>query len=217
MSPLLERARLLFECGRPEAAAETILLALGADPMDHAARLLLALCLARAGHLEPARGHAAAVVGARPHDAHALSTLASILFHQGRLAEAGAAARRAVDLRPDLDDTWALLGSIHLTRGDPASALSAADGGLAAEGRNVRCMNVRGLALLQMGAAAEADATLRAALAIEPLSGLTHANLGWVRLRCGDRTEAAAHFVEALRLAPHLHSARAGLEATRAA
>ena len=92
-----------------------------------------------------------------------------------------------------------------------AEALAAADRGLALDPENATCMNLRAMALVQLGRKEEAAIALGSALADDPENAVTHANQGWALLHRGDHLKALEHFREALRLDPDLEWARAGI------
>ena len=61
----------------------------------------------------------------------------------------------------------------------------AADRGLALDPEHANCLNLRAMALVQLGRKDEAARTLGSALADDPENALTHANQGWAYLHQG--------------------------------
>jgi Flp pilus assembly protein TadD len=76
------------------------------------------------------------------------------------------------------------------------------DGALVLRPRHVGARNGRALALQDLGRIADAEAELRAALAIDPDAATTHSNLGNLYFRRGDLERARGEYRAAIRLDP---------------
>jgi tetratricopeptide (TPR) repeat protein len=211
MSAEIERAQLLINQSRFEMAEKELRSAAAQDPDDFRAHALLAYCLLRLGRHAEARSEADIAISKEPGAPYPHYMLALILVETGRRAEAKLAVREAIRLDPSDADHFALLGGIHLDDKSWAEALKSAESALVLDAEHVQGANVRAAALVKLGRGAEAGQTLDAALAREPESAVTHANMGWTLLERGDHAKAQEHFREALRLDPQQEWAREGI------
>jgi len=91
--------------------------------------------------------------------------------------------------------------------------LAAAERGLAIQPGNTVCLNVRSVALINLGRRDEAGANFDSSLAIDPLNPAAHLSKGMSLLQNGDRLAAMEHFQESLRLNPNSPWAQAGRRA----
>ena len=137
--------------------------------------------------------------------------LALSLFHRERPDEAMAAIAEATRLDPYDADYHGLRAACLLGKRDWRGALAAADHGLSLDAENDECLNLRAVALRQLGERDAADATIRGHLRRRPDDAFAHANRGWTALHNGDFRAAETHFREALRLDPGLEYAREGV------
>jgi tetratricopeptide (TPR) repeat protein len=211
MSAHIERAQLLISQSRFDMAESELRSALSQDPEDYRAHALLSYCLLRQSRIKDALSEANVAVGKEPGAPYAHYIRALALLESGRRMEAKAAAREAIQLDPSDADYFALLGGIHLDDKSWGEALKSAESALLLDAENVQAANVRAAALMKLGRGAEAGATLDSALAREPESAVTHANMGWTLLERGDHKKAQEHFREALRLDPDQEWAREGI------
>jgi tetratricopeptide (TPR) repeat protein len=211
MSADFERAQLLISQSRFDMAETALRAALTGDPDDYRAHALLAYCLLRLGKGKEAQGEADTAVAKEPGAPYAHYIRALTLAESGRRLEAKTAAREAIRLDPSDADYFALLGGIHLDDKSWNDALKSAESALVLDAEHVQAANVRAAALVKLGRGAEAGATLDSALAREPESAITHANMGWTLLERGDHKKAQEHFREALRLDPDQEWAREGI------
>jgi tetratricopeptide (TPR) repeat protein len=211
MSAEIERAQLLINQSRFEMAEKELRSAVSQDPDDFRAHALLAYCLLRLGRQGEALAEADIAIAKEPGAPYPHYMRALTLVETGRRAEAKMAAREAIRLDPTDADHFALLGGIHLDDKSWAEALKSAESALVLDAEHVQGANVRAAALVKLGRAAEAGRTLDAALAREPESAVTHANMGWTLLERGDHKKALEHFREALRLDPEQEWAREGI------
>ena len=135
----------------------------------------------------------------------------------GRYADAAALLRQALALRPDHADSWFNLGfALRHTRAYPA-ALEAYAAALRHHVGGAEAVHVNRAAILSeyMERTDEAEAELRAALAINPAFLSAWLNLGGLREDLGNAEAAADAYGHALRLAPGNGRARARLAAIR--
>jgi tetratricopeptide (TPR) repeat protein len=211
MSVEFERAQLLINQSRYDLAERELRGALSRDPEDYRSHALLAYCLLRLAKKPEALSEADAAVSKEPGAPYAHYIRAVVLLESGRRGEARTAAREAIQLNPSDADYFALLGGIHLEEKDWQEALKSAESALLLDAEHVQGANVRAVALVKLGRGAEAGQTLDSALAREPESAVTHANMGWTLLESGDHKKALVHFREALRLDPEHEWAREGI------
>ena len=211
MNAEIERAQLLINQSRFEMAEKELRSAAAQNPEDFRVHALLAYCLLRLGRHGEALSEAEIAISKEPGAPYPQYMRALILVETGKRAEAKIAVREAIRLDPSDADHFALLGGIHLDDKSWAEALKSAESALVLDAEHVQGANVRAAALVKLGRGAEAGRTLDAALAREPESAVTHANMGWTLLERGDHAKAQEHFREALRLAPQQEWAREGI------
>lgn len=217
MSHHLSRAELLLAQSRPADAEREARLALAQGPGDPLALSLLARSLVDQKKpreaLEPAR----AAVTAAPDLAYVHHVLAHVHLALDDAKAALASSEAAVALDPDDGDLLAQRGAIHLARRDWRAALADAEDALRIQSENTFALNVRVVALRQLGRAEEAAAAGAGILARAPEDAMSHCTQGWTLLQRGDAAGAQSHFREALRLEPDHEPARQGmLEALKA-
>lgn len=205
-----DRGQLLLVQGRYADAERELRQALSQDPHFAIAHALLAEALLDQRRLDEATNEAGLAITLEPDLEVAHYIMARILLERSRPDEAEYAAHRALELARH-PRTFGLLAIIRFNRQDWRGALAAADEGLAIDPENSGCLNLRAMALRQLGQREAADATLRGALEKDPEDSFAHANRGWSELHNGQPREALVHFREALRLDPTNDHARAGL------
>lgn len=165
---LVERAADLVEQGDVEAAYQSLLAAVAADPGSAEAHNWLALVEARHGRLEQAVAHARRAVELEPEEATYHFNLGSLLAETGRDGEAVASLRQALVLDPSHTPARNELGRFYLASGLLPEARRelelavAADPDLAAAWKNL------GRVALAEGRAAEAASYLGRALELYP-------------------------------------------------
>ncbi|BDI29239.1 hypothetical protein CCAX7_12900 [Capsulimonas corticalis] len=217
MNPHLRRAQLFLQQSRSENALSEIHAALAMDPHDPVAHGFRALALGGLDRPAEAADAARQAVHFGPDIPYTHYVLACIMEDQGKLTEAERSIGEALRLSPDDPDLYARLGQIHIRRKRWASALEAAETGLALESDHIACAQLRAMALRHQGRRDEAELALRAVLARDPENHHSHTQQGWVCLERKDSAQALSHFREALRLKPESAAARQGMvEALRA-
>jgi tetratricopeptide (TPR) repeat protein len=211
MSLSRERAFVLFDQRRYTLAERELRSSLTQQPDDPVGHALLAVCLNEQQKLDEAEAEARLAIAHGPalgvtHYAHA-----SVLYERNRYPEAEAAVLEAIRHEPSEAMHFALLAAIRYDRRQWQAALDAADQGLALDPDHAGCLNVRSMALGQLGRRREADAALQGALAKDPENARTHATRGWGLLHQGQPDRALEHFREAVRINPELDWAREGV------
>ncbi|MBN1261312.1 MAG: tetratricopeptide repeat protein [Anaerolineae bacterium] len=214
METYLAQAQVLFDTRRFSDAEAALRQALAMEP-DHAhAHALLAYALYRQDTpeaLSEAARETRAATGLDPEHAFAHYVLALVRLEQGHIRDSLQAIHEALRLNPEHPGYYATLANIYIHQKAWRKARSAAETGLRYDPEHVPCLNLRAMALVNLGRAAEAGQTLASALNQDPENPLTHANQGWACLHRGDSQAALSHFREALRLNPLSGWARAGI------
>jgi Flp pilus assembly protein TadD/uncharacterized protein YqgC (DUF456 family) len=207
----VERARFLIEQDRYALAESELRRHLLAEPEDATAHALLALALSEQNKHREALESAHRAIHLAPMFSYAHYVLAYINTRQDHLDEAEKAINEALRLDPEEADYFAVLSSIKLQRRRWPEALEVAERGLYFNSEHVGCINLRAMALNQMGLSDEATVAIEGALSVEPENALTHANRGWQEVHRGNYEQAMTYFREALRIDAELEWAREGV------
>ncbi|HEX6852559.1 MAG TPA: sulfatase-like hydrolase/transferase [Candidatus Polarisedimenticolaceae bacterium] len=211
VEPRVALGRLLESVGRFEAAAEAYLAAAKAAPQDaEPSRRLLEL---RQGRGEGARGigDLAALAASLPRAAGIWSVVGQARRRAGDLEGARAASERASAADPFLAEAMLLRGELSLEARDPAGALETFDAVLARRADRADAMLGRAKALLALGRAVEAEATLAEISRRYPRLSDGITLRGRFLEQTGERAAAAQAYREALRVNPGDVAAREGL------
>jgi tetratricopeptide (TPR) repeat protein len=209
-NPLMQRAVLLYQQRRFDLAGEAVREALGQEPTDGYGHALLGLCLMQQKKYDEAMEEVGQAIVHAPDMAFAHYAAGCVLQERNRFEEAEVAAREAVRLAPEDANYWGLLSQTFVSRKLWARGLEAADHGLEADPEDATCVNLRAVALVNLGRKEEAAAAIGETLARNPFSTMSHANQGWTLLHQNKPKEALEHFREALRLNPENEWAREG-------
>jgi Tfp pilus assembly protein PilF len=204
------RGQLLLAQHRYSDAERELRQSLSQDPNFALAHALLAETLLEQQRTDEATDEAGLAITQEPDLEVGHFVMARILFARNRLDESEQAVQRALQLAR-YPRSFGLLALIRFNRRDWPGALAASSEGLSIDPENSGCLNLRAMALRQLGLHDHADATLRGALENNPQDSFAHANRGWSELHRGRPREALVHFQEALRLDPTNDHARAGL------
>ena len=205
-----QRAQLLLAQRRYADAERELRQALAADPTFAEAHALLAEALLDQQRLDDATAEAGLAITQDPELELGHFVMARVLLARNRPDEAEQAVLRAIQVMP-YPRSFGLLAATRFERRDWPGALRAADEGLTVDPEDAGCLNLRAMALRQLGRHNDADRTLAGALEADPDDSYAHANRGWSELHRGRPREALVHFQEALRLDPSNEHARAGL------
>jgi Tfp pilus assembly protein PilF len=207
----IERARVLIEQDRFAPAESELRRHLLTEPDDAMAHAMLALALLGQNKHRQAIESARHAVHLAPTLPYAHYILAWVYNQQERLDEAETTIKEAIRLDPEEADYFAVLSSVKLQRRRWQEALEAAETGLYFDSEHVGCINLRAMALNQMGLTGDAAIAIEGALSVEPENALTHANRGWQEVHRGNYEQAMTHFREALRIDAELEWAREGV------
>ncbi len=211
MNAAMQRAMILHDQHRFADAERELKQVLAADPHNAHAHALLGLCLVGQRQYREATAEAEQAVGLEPDVAFGHFVHAKILAERNHTKAARAAIREALRLDSFNPSYYAMLASIEFDERQWPAALDAAENGLAIQADHAGCVNLRAMALVQLGRKDEAGVTIRGALERDPHNAVTHANQGWQMLHLGQHKQALIHFREALRIDPELDWARQGM------
>lgn len=206
-----ERARLLYEQRRYDLAIQELQQALALDPDNASCHSLLALCLAEQKQNAAAIAAIDQAIRLSPNYAGCHFIKAGILRDQGKLVAARGAIAEALRLEPEDADNYARLAAIQYEQNQTKAALASAEQGLQLNAEHLGCMNMKVLALTQLGQLPKAEADVQSLLAAAPDNHFAHAVQGWISLRQSHIPAALDSFRTALRLKPDLEWARQGL------
>jgi Flp pilus assembly protein TadD len=120
----------------------------------------------------------------------------------GRLDEAEPALHAIVQANPREAFAWALLGLVHVRRAQPEIALAHVDRALGLDRDHPDYLNLRGVALGELGRIDDAVAAFRRALKRRPAHAECHYNLGKALLKGDDLDGARESFRRAATLDP---------------
>lgn len=211
-SAAVQRGMILVQQGRFPEGRAYLQQAVAADPNDAQALALLATCEYRIDGEETAAlatiERALALEPLEPRY-HALRAWILLALKRPRPALAGSAEALRID--PACDMALTATAAAHLQLENWLEAEQAARRALEIDPDDTDAANLLGEALRIQGRREETDAHIGVRLARDPLDPRTHASAGWAALQNGERERAEEHFVEALRLDPHLSVARSGL------
>jgi tetratricopeptide (TPR) repeat protein len=212
MTQYIERAQLLIEQGRYAEAEKQLRQALGQDPDDVLAHLLLAVCQLNREDYAAALQSARQALALDPSQSYGHYLLAKAHLEMGRRPEAMTAINEAITLDPFNADYFVLKGFIFYNGREWDQALSAAEQALSLAPENVSGLNLRSMCLVKLDRKADAFETLEYALREEPENTYAHATKGWAHIEKGEMDQALASFREALRLNPDNEYAKSGLK-----
>jgi protein O-GlcNAc transferase len=165
--------KLRYERGAHGEAEQLLRQALRSRPDFPEARVVLACALEAQGNVQAAAIELEAALRYKPEDFGALVIYAGVLRRLGRVDDAASALRRALALDPQSLDARATLFHVLEAKGDPTGAALELEAVLRQRPDWAEALFNYGCVLNKLMRAAEAEAALRRAIAIEP--GLTRA------------------------------------------
>ncbi|CAM3603022.1 tetratricopeptide repeat protein [Nocardioides zeicaulis] len=202
---LVARARTLLEIGRPAEAEAEARAAVGSDPANPAAHLVLSRAYSKQKRHAEAIGAAQAAVALAPELAEAHLALVGALLGDGPSDDAVRAALVAVRLAPHDWATHHALGWALFELGSPweKEARDAAERANALAPSVPGTYGLLGLTLAACGRAREGRKVVREGLRIDPDDAHLHNNLAAIDLNHGVRLgRAARHLRTAAQVAP---------------
>ena len=174
--------KLRYERGAHGEAEQLLRQALRSRPDFPQARVVLACALQAQGNVQAAAAELEAALRDKPEDFGALVIYAGILRRLGRVDDAASALRRALALDPQSLDARATLFHVLEAKGDPAGAALELEAVLRQRPDWAEALFNYGCVLNKLMRAAEAEAALRRAIAIEPGFAPAYRMLGGVLL-----------------------------------
>jgi tetratricopeptide (TPR) repeat protein len=208
---VIQRARLLLQQRRADAAERELRGALAQDINNAELHMLLSLCMTQQDKLTEASELADRAIALDPENHDAFYASAIAMVKRNRFKEALDRLNRGIELFPFDSRSIVLRGDIRNAQQDYKGALADAELALSMDGQDQDAMNLRASALTRLGRREEAARTIRGALENDPHDSYTHANQGWAMLHQNDPKKAMEHFGESLRLDPGNEWARQGL------
>jgi tetratricopeptide (TPR) repeat protein len=211
MTDHFQRSQLLINQGRYDLAEKELRQLLSVEPDYASAHGLLAVCLSEKKQYAEALKEISEAISLSPSHSGFHYIHSGILHDQSALDAAKKAILEALRLDPEDADCYARLASIQYDQRKYKEALKSAEQGLSVDAEHVWSMNMRLLALIELGRIAEAETEVNATLAVAPDHPFPHTVKGWVLLHQNQNAEAMECFKEALRLKPDGEWARLGL------
>jgi Tfp pilus assembly protein PilF len=211
MSPFLQRAQMLIQQSRFELAETELRQALVDDPDNSLAHAFLAICQVEAKQYNEATETIKTAIGLEPDSAFNFYVASTISDARNQFKKAESEILHAISMDHSEPEYFAQLAGLKLQQKKWQAGLEAAETGLEMDPEDVRCMNLRAMALVNLGKKSEAGATIQTALEKSPEDAHSHANMGWSLLERKQPKDAMPHFREALRLEPNMEWARRGI------
>jgi tetratricopeptide (TPR) repeat protein len=219
MDVALERAGALFELRRFSEAAGLLRQAMASEPQNPAAWSLLAAAELNASNYDDGLMAAEKAISLAPDAGWPQRLAAHALRLLGRTEESVRHAREAIRLDPD---SWQahtnLARSLAVDNADLPQAREAAARAVALAPNEAEAHITAGVVAAAAKNRAEAEASFRHALSIDPQNGVAHSELA--RMRMGGKhhtnaaglAEAAAGYATSVRVDPRGAQARRNLE-----
>jgi tetratricopeptide (TPR) repeat protein len=209
---LIERATLLLEQNRYQAAEQEIKKVLEIDPQHDFALSVLARCYMNSGQHDKGIEVINKAIAIEPNESFYFYLLGFGYYQKNQFLPAKDSLIKAVELDPYHAEYFGLLSHIFLDEKMYKEALDRADEGLELDPENVTCLNARSRALSKLKRTDEATESMGDTLSKDPDNKYSHATVGWNYFENGNHKKAEHHFREALRIDPNFESARIGLK-----
>ncbi|MDG1984462.1 MAG: tetratricopeptide repeat protein [Planctomycetota bacterium] len=194
---LLAAGLYAMDAGQPELAAQTLGLALEADPFRRFEALRAMSRLAEiTGNPEEAVTYADEALRAAPGDPWTLYQRGRLYELDGDDFEARAAYRAALDVELDLVPALERMGALLQTSGDFAGAERYYDRALTVEGGSAALWSRRGWNALQAGDLSRAEICFGEARRLSPSLASARAGVAWWQYASGNSAEAITLFSE---------------------
>lgn len=206
-----QRAWLLFQHGQYEEALKAARQMLAENPEDVEMLAVTALSLSETDQHKEAEQTAQELVSVAPDIGLAHSVLAAVRAQRGKIKDALVSIREAIRLDPENPNYYAFEANLYARDPNWKKVLECSEHALALDPEHVDSLNLRSMALANLGRVEEAHAEIDDVLRRAPEDSLGHTNRGWAYLQARQVPEALEHFTEALRLDPENGYARSGL------
>ena len=194
---LLAAGLFAMDAGEPALAAETLGLALDADPFRrHEALRAMSRLAEVTGNPEEAVTFADDALRAAPGDPWTLYQRGRLYEQAGDEAEARAAYRAALDVELDLVPALERMGALLQAGGDHVGAERYFERALTVETGSASLWSRRGWNALQVGDLARAEICFSEARRISPSLASARAGVAWWHYASGDSAESITLFSE---------------------
>lgn len=144
--------------GRADEAADAYRQALAIEPNERSLLIELGFIERGRGRLAEALDCFRRAVELEPSDGATFNLIGMIHTERGETEAAATAYQHAIAIRPDLVGARVNLARLRITAGEAAAALEAAEGALQIDPYNCSALSDKGIALHELGRAAESDA-----------------------------------------------------------
>ncbi|HMF61824.1 MAG TPA: tetratricopeptide repeat protein, partial [Vicinamibacterales bacterium] len=207
----LRIANLDYIAGRKADAHKIVDAIITEKPKNVDARLAKARMLLNDGKAEEAAVHAREAVKLEPDSPAGQYTLGLTAMARGDKAAAEQSFEQVLKLNPRAAVAGLQLAKLRLARGETAGALHAAEDVSRQQPDDVEAAVLLSRSLRAQGDVTRAQREIAARISRQPNQAGLRLEMGWVALQRGEPAVARASFEQALRLAPNLYDARAGL------
>lgn len=207
----VQRAELLIERQRYEAAQKELIEALKLEPENIIAKSKICWSLYQQGNYTEAESWAKKVVAATPDGYEGLYYMAICNGALDNIEAAQSFIDDAISKNPNWAGLYAYKASLLLKEDKWEEAEKIARKGLAIDADSVSCLHRLNSALAKQNAKGKLDENLKVVLEKSPDNAITHASVGWSLLETNRPKQARVHFETALALNPNDNRAREGL------
>lgn len=208
----VERARNLIHLKRYDQAIPELQKALIIDPNNFLALVLLTSTYIQLKDEKKVDEYTQKLLAAAPDEGISYYYRAVYLNSIEQPKEAETMIQQAIALEPWDADFFAFLAALYLDKKKWEIALEYANEGLNSDPEHTTCLNYRTICLTKLNRKEELLSSIEETLASNPEDAFSHANIGWSKLEIGDRNEARAHFMEALKINPNNQHAKEGMK-----
>lgn len=205
------RAQVALDLGRYHVAEREARSALGADPRDDEAYVLLARAYLGSGDWERALDASQQCVNASPRRGYAHYLVGFSLQCMGRHADATTPLREAVSLEPQFARYHARLALAYAEAKEPEQAVQSVERALEMSPRDGVVLEVAARVFGVVRDLARAEEVARAYVSLEPENPSAFGRLTWILTEARKYDEAIAIAREAIRLDPNNFAAWANL------
>jgi len=212
INTLIERAALLLEQNRYQAAEQEIKKVLAVEPQNDHALAILARCYMNDGQHDKGIETINKAISIEPNESFYFYLLGFGYYQKDMFIPAKENLGKAIQLNPYNPEFFGLLAFIFLDEKKYEEALQHANEGLELDPENITCLNARSRALSKLKRNTEAEETISDTLSNDPDNKFTHTTVGWNYFERGNHKKAEHHFREALRIDAGFESARLGLK-----
>jgi tetratricopeptide (TPR) repeat protein len=213
----IQRAELLMERRRYDAALKELTEALKIEPESFSAKQEICWCLIKQNKFDEAETWANQLISANPEGYIGYYYKATCAGCLGKISPAHTYINQAISCAPYWSDLYAYKAELYLVEEDWGRAEKYARQGLERNPDNIQCLQKLNAALTKQRSKKKLDESIRLVLEKNPDDADTHLSVGWSLLETSRAREALTHFETALQQNPEEEMAREGLlEAVKA-